>query len=175
MGLILRPITTDDTDFLYQVYASTRVEEFAFLNWTAAQLRAFLHMQFTAQHTYYQEQFADGDFQIVMLDNQPIGRLYTQRRDAELSLIDIALLPEFRRRGIGSALLHDVMACAAKENLPVRLYVELNNPAQHLYQRFGFYKIGENGVYFHMEAMPTSKTNNLDVKSVAQDKGHHAR
>ena len=58
-GVLLRPITTDDTDFLYQLYASTRADEMALVNWPEQQKTDFLSMQFNAQHKYYQEQFID--------------------------------------------------------------------------------------------------------------------
>jgi ribosomal protein S18 acetylase RimI-like enzyme len=43
---------------------------------------------------------------------------------------------------------------AARDRLPVRLYVEQFNPALRLYQRLGFLPIGEQGIYIHMEWTP---------------------
>ncbi len=42
----LRPITAEDVDFLYRVYASTRADEMKLVDWDDAQKRAFLEMQF---------------------------------------------------------------------------------------------------------------------------------
>src|SRR5262245_11356372 len=109
-AITFRPIGPDDEPFLYRVYASTRTEALAPLDWDAAPKEAFLRMQFNAQHRYYQEQFPDASFQIILADNCPVGRLYVQRRPEELRVIDVALLPEHRRAGIGSALLNDLLA-----------------------------------------------------------------
>ncbi len=48
-----------------------------------------------------------------------------------------------------------------KKRLPVRIHVQQSNPAFHLYQRLGFQKIDENGVYFLMEW--TSNQNSLKM------------
>jgi ribosomal protein S18 acetylase RimI-like enzyme len=84
----------------------------------------------------------------------PAGRFYVHRREREIRLMDIALLPEHRGRGIGSALLHDLFAEAAAAGKRVTVHVEEYNPARRLYERLGFKKIGEHGVYHLMEWRP---------------------
>lgn len=150
----LRPIRPDDRDFLYQVYASTRQEELAPLGWDRAQVDAFLEMQFAAQHDYYQEQFPKGDFQVVLLDGRPVGRLYLDRREDEIRIVDIALLTENRGAGVGGALMAGILDEAAPTGLPVRIHVEKNNRALGLYQRLGFLPIADRGVYHLMERLP---------------------
>src|SRR5258706_1107111 len=135
-----RPIMAEDIPFLYEVYASTRAEELAVLDWSDAQRQAFLTMQFNAQHTYYMEQFSDGAYLIILMDNQQIGRLYRQMRGNNLHILDIALLPEYRNRGIGTKLLTDIIVEAEAIGAKVSIYVEFNNPALHLYSRLGFQK-----------------------------------
>jgi ribosomal protein S18 acetylase RimI-like enzyme len=152
--ITFRPIRPDDEGFLFQVYASTRVEELAPLDWTEVQKEAFLRMQFTAQHTYYQAQFPHASFQVILQGQRPIGRLYVDRRADEISLVDIALLPAYRNVGIGSALLRDLLAEARQAGKPVRIHVECFNPALRLYERLGFSRVGDTGVYFLLEWDP---------------------
>lgn len=152
--LNLRPITSEDRDFIYRVYASTREGEMALLAWNDAQKEAFLTMQFEAQHRHYVEQFVRAQFQIVELNGEPIGRLYVDRRTDEIHVIDIALLPEHRNQGIGSRLLKELLDEGARAGLPVRIYVEHFNPALHWYTRLGFRKIDDSGVYYLMEWTP---------------------
>lgn len=152
----LRPIKAEDIPFLYQLYANTREDELAPLGWTQDQLDAFLEMQFDAQHSYYIEQFSQADFQIIQSGREPVGRLYTERRPDEIRIIDIALLPDYRNRGIGSSYLHQILAEARAAGLAVRIHVEQFNPALRLYERLGFIKIGDTGVYFLMEWRPDS-------------------
>ena len=158
-SITLRPIRVDDQAFLLNVYASTRLEELAPLGWNVDQQMAFLTQQFTAQHQYYQTHYADANFDVIMLDEQPIGRLYVARWENEIRLIDIALLPEYRNAGIGSHLLKEVMTEAAEASKPIRMHVEKFNPALQLYKRLGFSTIDDRGVYWFMEwaAQPEAK------------------
>jgi ribosomal protein S18 acetylase RimI-like enzyme len=153
-ALTFRPITADDEAFLYQVYASTRAEELAQVPWTETEKADFLRMQFTAQHRSYHEQFPDASFQIILLDGHSIGRLYLNRNADEILVIDIALLPEHRNRGLGGAIMREILSEAARANTPVHIHVEHLNRALHLYERLGFSKIGVDSVYFLMEWRP---------------------
>ena len=67
------------------------------------------------------------------------------------SVIDIALLPEFRGRGWGSAVLQDLMEDAGLTGRGVSIHVEKNNPAMSLYKRLGFIFVESNGIYDLME------------------------
>jgi len=140
--------------FLYQIYASTREAEMAVVDWTATEKETFLQMQFNAQHTHYQQHFGDANFDLILLDGEPVGRLYLHRRKDEIRIIDIALLPEHQDQGVGSALLRDILDQATQADLPVRIHVERNNPALGLYHRLGFREIGDEGMYRLVEWKP---------------------
>ena len=155
----LRPVQEEDEEFLREVYSSTRVDELAPLGWSADQQAAFLMQQFNAQHQYYHANYADADFQIILVNGQPGGRLYVDRRADEIRIIDIALLPEYRRAGVGSRLLRDLLDEAAAGDKPVRIHVEKFNPALRLYQRLGFSIVDDRGVYWFMEWLsPDART-----------------
>ena len=153
-GLTMRPETREDHEFLRRVYASTREAEMALTPWRRDEIDSFLDMQFEAQHGYYRKQFPDAEFLIIERASQPIGRLYLDRREDEIRIIDIALLTSERRNGVGGALLRDVLAEARAAKKSVRIHVERNNPALHLYHRLGFTEIEDQGVYFLMEWRP---------------------
>jgi ribosomal protein S18 acetylase RimI-like enzyme len=147
----LRPVEAGDEEFLYGVYASTRTEELAPVPWTEAQKEAFLRMQFRAQSVDYRSNYPDAEFLVILVDGAPAGRLYVHRRDDELRIVDIALLPAHRGAGIGGALLRRLLDEAAAAGKPVRIHVERFNPALRLYERLGFRSTGDDGVYFLME------------------------
>ena len=165
--LALRPIRPDDGPFLYKVYASTRLEELAPLGWSAEQQAAFLTQQFNAQHQYYHANYADADFQIILVNGQPGGRLYVDRRGDEIRIIDIALLPEYRRAGVGSRLLRDLLDEAAAGGKPVRIHVEKFNPALRLYERLGFSIVDDRGVYWFMEWSPPGARTSPDAPVIS--------
>ncbi|MBV8201999.1 MAG: GNAT family N-acetyltransferase [Acidobacteria bacterium] len=146
-----RPIAPGDEELLFRIYASTRSEELAPVPWTAAQKEAFLRMQFRAQSADYAANYPGAAFQVILLDGMPAGRLYVDRRGDELRIVDIALLPEHRGAGIGGVLLRELLTEAAAAGKPVRIHVESMNPALRLYERLGFRRIGDFGIYLLME------------------------
>src|SRR5215471_1228044 len=154
MTVHFRPIQPDDAAFLYEVYASTRTEELAVVDWDEAHKAAFLHQQFAAQHQFYQKHYTQTDFLVILRDAVPVGRLYVVRWQDEIRIVDIALLPPSRNAGIGTTILRDLLAEAAVAHKPVRIHVEKFNPALRLYERLGFAPIADKGVYLFMEWAP---------------------
>ena len=144
-------MTSDDLDFLRRVYASTRSEEMAQSGWGSLQIQDFLDSQFDYQHRYYQSEFPDASYDLILIDGTAAGRLYLDRRKSEHRIIDIALLPDYRGKGIGTRLLKQVLDEANRAGKSVGIHVERNNPALHLYERLGFLKTGESGLYYLME------------------------
>jgi ribosomal protein S18 acetylase RimI-like enzyme len=146
-GLTFRKITDADLPFLAQVYASIRAEELAVTDWSDQQKIAFLEAQFRAQHAHYQTYYPKADWLVTSCGHQDIGRLYIERWPTQHRIIDIALLPDFRGRGFGEALLRDLMDEAAGCGKSVSIHVEKNNPAMRLYLRLGFETMEDKGVY----------------------------
>ncbi|MDO7843141.1 GNAT family N-acetyltransferase [Sphingomonas immobilis] len=151
LGLVLRPEAKRDLPFLKTLYASTRARELALmLNWNADQRAAFVAQQFEAQRTHYRSQFSKASFHVIEREGVPIGRLYLDRRETAIHIVDIALLPEVRRQGLGTALLGEIIDVAGAAGLGVSLSVTTDNPARHLYDRSGFVEIGSDDVYVEM-------------------------
>lgn len=153
--LRFRPITDDDTKFLRLLYGSTREAEMSMVPWTRDQVEEFLDMQFEAQTSFYHSQFKQAEFSVIMQSRRDIGRLYVDRRDNEIRIIDIALLPNHRGKGFGAAILQHVMEIAAEDSLPVTIHVEKSNPAMSLYKKLGFKLIEDQGVYDLMRWKPS--------------------
>jgi GNAT superfamily N-acetyltransferase len=149
-GYALRPETDADLPFLSTLYASTRETELAAMRqWTAAQTQAFLAQQFFAQRHHYRTQIAGCAFWVIERGGTPIGRLYLQERVTQWHVVDIALLPDWRGKGIGTALIHAVIAAARDQAKAVGLFVDRRNIALRLYRRLGFVEIGATA--FHLE------------------------
>ncbi len=146
-----RVATDADEEFLFAVHASTRIEEIAVLGWPEAQATMFLKMQFAAQSGAYRTQFPDAEHRIVLLAGEPVGRILIADEGDALRLVDVALLPEHRGGGIGTALLRELTDRADGSGLAVRLHVVETNPARRLYERFGFRPLASDGLYLEME------------------------
>jgi ribosomal protein S18 acetylase RimI-like enzyme len=133
------------------LYASTREQELAAVPWDDEWKATFVRMQFDPQHAHYREHYAGAAFDVILVDGQPAGRRYVAREADEIRIVDIALLPEFCNRGIGSALLRQLQAEARAARKPLRIHVERFNPALRLYERLGFRQIEDKGVYLFLE------------------------
>jgi ribosomal protein S18 acetylase RimI-like enzyme len=166
--ITLRPVGDDDHELLFQVYASTRDAEMAMVPWDGEEKEHFLRMQFKAQTTYWNEHYPATERSIVELDGQPVGRLYLDRREDEIRIVDIALFGASRGAGIGRKLLEDVLAEAAHTGKAVRIHVEKNNPALRLYHRLGFKITGDTGVYYLMEWLPEGVEGNNETTATEE-------
>jgi len=154
-GFALRPETEADVPFLRRLYISTRWEEMALVaDWTEAQKTAFLESQFAAQRSHYQVHYANAAFDVLEAQGVPAGRLYLDRQADTLLIVDIALLPQWCGRGIGTALLEAMFAEARLTGRGVTISVEKFNPAQRLYRRLGFREYAEDDVYWFMHWSP---------------------
>jgi ribosomal protein S18 acetylase RimI-like enzyme len=154
LGLRCRPMTDADLPFLFGLYATTRAQEVAATGWPPEAQLQFLQGQFHAQHHHYTTYYPDAERLVVEHGGRAVGRLYIEEWGSQLRIIDIALLPDAQGQGFGSALLEDVFARARTEQKKVSIHVEKNNPAMRLYERLGFTKVEDKGVYDLLEWTP---------------------
>ena len=145
-----RPETSADQPFLRYLYGTTREEEMRRAPWTDEQRSQFLDQQFQAQHSHYEDAYPDCQFLVIEMEGEPAGRLYIDRGPNDIEIVDIALLPRCRGRGIGRVLLQEILDEGQATGKRVVIYVESFNPARHLYDRLGFEHVDDNGVYHHL-------------------------
>ena len=138
------------------MYASTRWEELEPVPWDEATKRAFLRRQFEAQDAHYRGNYRDTSYDVIEVGGEPAGRLYVARWPDELRIVDIALLPPFRGRGVGTDLLRRLIDEADTAGKPLSIHVETNNPARSLYDRLGFEVVEDRGVYVFLRRPPAS-------------------
>jgi GNAT superfamily N-acetyltransferase len=150
--LSLRRVTPDDEIFLLSVYTSTRAEELAQAEWQEGQQEAFLKWQFDTQRREYDARFPDAEYNVILIDKQPAGRIWVGRDDEQIRLLDIALLPDFQNRGAGTLLLQRLIDESIRTRKKLRHMVfVLNDQADRLYVRLGFVVIDDLGAYRHLE------------------------
>lgn len=147
----LRPVQEEDEAQLLTIYSSTRADEMALLPWDAAQKQAFLQMQFSAQQKHYRAYFPQAAHEMILAEDQTVGRLYIDRRETEIRILDVTLLPQARGHGIGTQILLDLMKEADHENKSCSIYVESFNRSLSLFQRLGFVKTEESGALWLMK------------------------
>lgn len=149
-SVTLRPAEEGDRAFMLRVYAGTREPELEAAGMPREQWAPFVEHQFEAQSRHY-ETYEDTSFEVVLVDGEPVGRLIVARWPEELRVVDVALLPEHRGRGIGGVLLRELIEEAEERGVKVSVHVERFNPAQRLYARLGFRPVSEQSVYVLLE------------------------
>jgi ribosomal protein S18 acetylase RimI-like enzyme len=154
--LRLRPVADADRAFLVELYGNTREEELDQIPWPDGARTAFVEQQFAAQDQHYRANYPGATLDVIEVDGQPAGRLYVHRGPSDIRIMDIALAPAFRGRGVGTGLLRTLMDEADASARKLSIHVEMNNPARSLYDRLGFLPAGEHGVYVLMERPPAS-------------------
>ena len=161
-ALSLRPVVDQDRAFLLRVYASTRAEELAPVPWTDAEKADFVAAQFAAQDAAYRANYRWPAFDVICVDGVEAGRLYLDRHPDDIRIMDIALLPEYRGRGVGGRLLRSVQAEGRATGRRVSIHIERFNPARRLYERLGFAVVDEGDVYLRMEWLPALNASGED-------------
>ncbi len=156
-GVTLRRIDDADRAFLSDLYALTRAAEMAPVPWPEQAKRDFLQQQFDLQHDYYHANYQGADFLLIEVDGERAGRIYVHRSPGDIRVMDIALLPELRARGIGSALLGELIDESERSGSSITLHVEADNPAVRLYRRLGFEHLEDRGVYQFYGRRPRSR------------------
>ena len=155
--LDLRAATPADEPFLRSLYADAHGAHLDRSPLDGDARRALLDMQFEAQNRSHAAAHPDARSDIVLVGGAPAGRLCVDRSGPETWLIDIALLSEYRARGVGGRLLTALIDETRERGGGVRLQVERHNPARRLYERLGFRVITDGDVYLVMgyEPRPT--------------------
>jgi len=153
----LRPERDDDREFRYRLFCDSRQPEFALLLPPDVFQQVMAH-QFHAQTVSYRAQFPQARFDIIELDGRPIGRIVVDRPGDRLYIVDQAVVPELRGRGIGTAIMRSLMDEAAALGLPVTLQVaSSNDPSMRLYRRLGFVPTGAATLYIELAWTPPGK------------------
>ena len=153
---VVRPAEAADYEELVRVYASTRADELAQVTWwDEEQKLAFCRAQYDAQKEEYDARFPGAEYDVIELDGRTVGRVWVGRSEAEIRLLDIALLPEAQRKGLGAAIVGALVEEARASDKRLRHMVfMLNADARRFYERLGFRVFEDVGGYLHMEWAP---------------------
>ena len=109
-------------------------------------------MQFTAQWQDYWNRFPNSEQAVVLYEGTPMGRIWVNRNNEEIRLLDITLLPEFRNSGTGTVLLRQLREESKALAKPIRHAVYKDNiDALRFYKRLGFTIIEDHDTYCVME------------------------
>jgi ribosomal protein S18 acetylase RimI-like enzyme len=137
-GLALRPTRPADQGFLESLHRSTR-EDLRLIDADDDFIEELIDMQFRAQTAGAGEMFPNAMYFIVEYHGERIGRVVLDFGPVEVRVVDIALIPAARGKGLRTGVLQAVQAAAAQALTPVTLISRCDNlKAKAHYQRMGF-------------------------------------
>ena len=153
LGLLrLRPEEPGDQAFRFRLFCDSRLPEWNRVYLEPAVREAIMRQQFEAQTETYAQRFPRARFDIIELAGEPIGRIVVNRPGTWVHIVDHAIVPSLRNRGLGTAIMRALMDEAAAAGLPVRLKVaDANDPSLKLYVRLGFTPIETAPFYIELE------------------------
>lgn len=150
-----RSATAADEEFLFRLFAAAKAGDFAALGLDAQQLRPLLEMQYRARKFSYGKDFpAAVDMIVCLADGTAAGRHLVERQAQCYRTIDLAVLPEYQKRGAGTWALRQIQQAAALEGTPCRLSVLKSSPALRLYERLGYVRVSADELSYEMEWQP---------------------
>jgi len=104
------------------------------------------------QEERFRASFVPERQQIIRCENCDVGMLHVEDHQDEVVLAGIYIASSYRSRGLGSAVIGDVLTEAARAGKAVKLRVLRPNPARELYERLGFRVTMESETHLVMEA-----------------------
>ncbi len=153
--ITLRPLEAKDEAFLYDLYKRSRTAEFAIARLSEVQFEMLMRMQYAARKASYQGSYPNAQHEIIVADGLDAGQIWVSREPTQIHVVDISIGGDFQNRGIGSAVLADLIANAQEAGLPVRCSVATNNPGSlRFHQRLGFQVTGQDEAYYQLERAP---------------------
>jgi len=156
-GITLRQAERDDRELLLGVYAAGREIELSLVPWDEGMKMAFVEHQFDAQDAFYQSEMPGSTQEVILLDGEPAGRLYSYRADDEIAILDLAILPQFRRKGIASSIIRSLQAEAGRSRKGIRIFIESFNPSASLLTKLGFRLASDDGMNRKYEWRPENR------------------
>jgi ribosomal protein S18 acetylase RimI-like enzyme len=135
----LRPVTALDLSVLRELFREVHGEQFASAGLSPALLTPLLDVQFQSKQAQYGLGHPDAVDSLIVLDDHVVGRCWVHRSATAVRVLDLAVLPMARRRGVASRLLSDLIDEALERGLCLHLSVWRDNDAAlGLYEGLGF-------------------------------------
>ncbi|MQY09986.1 hypothetical protein SRB5_00900 [Streptomyces sp. RB5] len=139
-----------DTGFLQRLFAAGLESSLGLHAWPERERAFVVGMQYEARERDWAQRCPPGRLEIIEVDGAPAGRLRLSRPDTDGTrrVIDLAIAPEHRQRGLATRAL---TRCTGPLSLNV---ARTNLPAQRLYTRLGFRPRGgdELDLFLHRQA-----------------------
>jgi ribosomal protein S18 acetylase RimI-like enzyme len=147
-----RPVSAEDETMLLELFAADKRAEFAAFGLPAEQAESLVVLQYRGRAFTYSQRYPEAEDSILLdVDGMPAGRLLVNRAQDCWRIVDIAVLPSHRGKGLATAAIRDCQARGAGCGASLELSVAPANPARMLYERLGFRATSATALAIEME------------------------
>jgi len=80
----------------------------------------------------------------ALIDSVIAGAIWTRKLDGDVPILSMAVLPEFRDKGIGTAMMQQFLVEAAAVSQEMQVDTYENEKTINFYEKFGFEKIAKS-------------------------------
>jgi GNAT superfamily N-acetyltransferase len=137
-----RPAAAEDDAFLRELIASARPDL----------PDPLVDLQLRAQRREWEARYPGSRDELILVEGGPVGRIWVAWLVDACVLVDMALLPAYRRSGIGGRIVGEVLDEADRRRVPARVTVERTNaPSLAFCAKHGFAEIDGDAVHVVLE------------------------
>lgn len=143
-----RPVRDSDEKLLFRLFACTMDEHKPGPDFPDEQWKPFVEQQYKLQTAHYKKEFYDGTFDVIEHRGQPVGRITVCRAKfdglQQIRLIDIIILPEFRKQGIARKVTEELQSESKESGAPIICCTSLCEGTLPHLKNLGFETIEEH-------------------------------
>jgi GNAT superfamily N-acetyltransferase len=149
--LILRRGGPEDEALRFELFAAEKALEFERIGLTEDQYRSLLEMQYRGRGWSYAAQHSELEEWILCTQaGSGVGRYLLEETVKGIRVLDLAVLPQWRGRGIATEVLQMLAQRCCALGVALSLRVVKDNPAVQLYARLGLRVIAEDAISYEM-------------------------
>lgn len=164
-GFALQHERAADQNYLRAYFIAENLPLVSALPWDDMQKQCLLAQQYEVQHQGYDQQFSDCAPLVLTREDMPVGRLFLAQDIRGLHILDMLLAQNWRGRGIGTALIQGVQACAFTHQLPVFLSVDRLSAYAGFYRKLGFAICRSDDILWTMRWPPQGRSHDTGITS----------
>ena len=137
--IAVREQAPEDAAFLYALFRANNLRTLELSGLPLAFLDDIIAMQHNSRMQTYRGLFPSAVWSLVQCDGKPVGEIVEHDEGDYMYVVDIALLPEWQAKGLGTALMREVMDRCATRGIGVRAKVAIGNePSLKMFRKLGF-------------------------------------
>ena len=154
-GMInLRPSRAEDESFLFDLFRAYRTGVLRLGLLSEAKIDELVTAQFASRMRSFRERFPRARWSIIEFRGSPIGELIVDEASDAPCVVDLALLPDHQRRGIGGAVIRALAAAATGRGGLRAMVLMTNAHSLEMFRRLGFDDSGHDGAHVELRWQP---------------------